>query len=166
MNKILSLIVVLLLATGCINDPKEEITSLQVGDKIPAFSVTLADGSVVSNLSLVGEPFVLCFFRTTCPDCQQEFPALQSLHESFPAVTIVMISSGQSDPAISDYWDENGLTLSYSAQADKTLATLFGVSRIPQVYICDADGVVRYMHDDNPVATYDQLSEELKELLN
>lgn len=164
MKKLLTLFALALALTSCVNDKREETKALAVGDKIPEISVVTDGGTVVDNNSLRGKPALICFFRSTCPDCQQEFPVLQQVYENYPTVSVVLISVAQEAAPIAEYWAQHGLTLPYSAQPDKTLSQTFGVSRIPQVYVCSADGVVRYMHNDNPIATYAQLSQELNEL--
>lgn len=167
MRKILTILTAVLLLSSCINDKREdEGKAVVVGDKLPTLSVATSDGTVVDNSTLRGKPSLICFFRTTCPDCQQEFPVLQRIYDDFKSVQVILISVGQEDAPIAEYWEANSLTLPYSAQSDKSVASTFGVSSIPQVYVCSADGVVRYMHGDSPIATYVQLSEELNELLN
>lgn len=167
MHKILTILMAMLLLTSCVKDKRDDTeTPVGVGDKIPTLSVVTSDGTVVDNNSLRGKPSLICFFRTTCPDCQQEFPTLQRIYDDFKSVQVILISVGQENAPIAEYWSANNLTLPYSAQQDKTIAQTFGVSSIPQVYVCSADGVVRYLHGDSPIATYDQLSKELNELLN
>lgn len=167
MHKILTILMAMLVLTACVKDKRDDTeTAVAVGDKIPALSVVTSDGTVVDNTTLRGKLSLICFFRTTCPDCQQEFPALQRIYDDYKSVQVIMISVGQENAPIAEYWAANSLTLPYSPQQDKSVAKTFGVSCIPQVYVCSSDGIVRYLHGDSPIATYDQLSQELNELLN
>lgn len=150
--------------SGCVTEPDESLHGLEVGESLPNFSVTMTDVTVADNASLSGSVAIVAFFRTTCPDCQQELPALQRVYDEFPDVKVVLISVGEGESSISDYWVKNSLTLPYSVQADRAVAQAFKVSAVPQVYVCD-DGVVRFVHSDNPIATYEQLEQELNQLL-
>lgn len=115
-----------------------------VGQRLPVFDVTLADGSVFSSADLAGRPVVIVFFNTTCGDCRKELPTVQELYGDLgEAVRFVCI--GRAEPAadVAAYWAANGLTLPYSAQSDRRVYELFATRAIPRVYVADAAGIVR-----------------------
>lgn len=49
---------------------------VEIGDSLPRFSVTLSNGSTLSNESLKGRVAVLTFFNTACGDCRRELPLI------------------------------------------------------------------------------------------
>ena len=155
-----------LLSAACVWDNKKE-GSVEIGDEIPAFEVTMDDGTVVNAKSLKGNPLVLCFFHTGCKDCREEFPVLQELYMEFAprGVRFILIAREQGREEIEAYWKENGLTLPYSPQPDRKIYEKFASSIIPRVYLTDRASVVRFMHTDNPVATLPELAQEIKTLL-
>ena len=73
------LIGICLILSACIRDDVEygEVGILP-GDYLPEFQVELNDGSILSTSDLLGKVSVLVFFHTGCPDCQQEFPVIQT----------------------------------------------------------------------------------------
>lgn len=164
-KRLFAALVVCIAMCGCVTEPAESLHGLDIGSSLPEFSVAMADGRVADNAYLKGQVAIVAFFRTTCPDCQRELPVLQRVYEEFVDIRMVLISVGEDNASISKYWIENGLTLPYSAQTDKVVAQTFRVGAVPQVYVCDENGVVRFVHSDNPVATYDQLAQELNQLL-
>lgn len=62
---------------SCISDGDDSDTGsieLVAGDKLPAFSVTMNDGRVVTHESLRGKVSFIVFFNTGCKDCRRNFP--------------------------------------------------------------------------------------------
>ena len=123
MKKTVLILAVLVLAvSACIRDKIPEGAELGPGDRLPEFSVILDDGSVVSTGDLSGKVSVIVFFHTGCPDCQAELPVIQRIHDEFSPEAAVLCISREEDAAdIAEYWAENGLTLPYSAQKDRTV---------------------------------------------
>ena len=172
MKKILGLLAALLCLAGCINE-KIEGADLKVGDMIPEFSVVMNDGTSVSNQSLIGNVSFIMFFHTSCPDCQATLPVVKDIYETYTSkdVRFVLISREQqqddkgSVEGVETYWKRNGFTMPYSAQKDRKLYNKFAASRIPRVYICDKDGIIRYIFTDDPIPTYDDLMSSLESLI-
>lgn len=75
--EILSILLIMVTAPGCINDEVEPVWSLQTGDRLPDFEITLDDGSSVSTEMLKGRKSVIVFFSTGCGDCRRELPVVQ-----------------------------------------------------------------------------------------
>ncbi len=160
----------LLSVIGCHNDVVEEQNLIPVGSHVPSFEVKMNDGRIFSSDSLSASTTVIVFFSTTCPDCRQELPIVDALHSSLlnneAAVDFVCISRAQAEADVAAYWQEQGLTLPYSAQENKRIFSLFARSRIPRIYIVDAEGIVHYVHDDNPLPDFDTLEEEVRATTN
>ena len=58
--------VILLTMSACIRDRIPEGADLRPGDRLPWFSVTMDDGSVLSTGDLAGKVSVIVFFHTGC----------------------------------------------------------------------------------------------------
>ena len=151
---------------GCIND-KIEGTDLKVGDMIPEFSVVMDDGTAVSDQSLIGNVSFIMFFHTTCPDCQQTLPVVQDIYDIYAqnGVRFAIISRDEGQEEIKPYWAEQTYNMPYSAQTSRKVYNKFASSRIPRVYICDKDGIIRYIFTDDPIPTYDDLMYSLESLI-
>lgn len=74
---------------------------------------------------------------------------------------MVCISREESSAEIVRYWDENHLTLPYSAQENRTVYYQFAKSGIPRVYVIDKELVIRSVFTDNPLASYEDLAEAI-----
>ncbi len=150
--KIKSIIVMLLYLTcvGCssiIDDNDEVIEHVQVGDKVPSFSVTVTDGSETRTFStsqLTGET-VIVFFNTWCSDCQRELPLLNDYylqHKDDSGFQMVAISRAEGADAVSQFWSEHSLQIPYSAQDDRRIYDLFASSVIPRIYFVSPQGII------------------------
>jgi peroxiredoxin len=149
MNKYIALMLLCLLMTGCssIEDDHEVTERVNVGDRVPLFSVEMVkDGerSTFSTAQLTGET-VIVFFNTTCPDCQRDLPKLNQYylkHKVDEGFQMVAISRAEGEEDVAAYWKDKGLQIPYSAQDDRRIYELFASSIIPRIYFVSAQGVV------------------------
>ena len=166
MKKILSIMTVLTILTGCIKE-KQTGSDLKVGDRLPDFEVVMNDGSMVTDYYLKQETSVVMFFHTSCPDCQQVLPQMQKIYDEYASdkVRIVLISREESNEDIDSFWKERGLEMPYSAQKDRKVYERFAKSRIPRVYINEKGGIIRHMFTDDPNPSYDDLKSALDDVI-
>ncbi|WP_299230552.1 TlpA disulfide reductase family protein [uncultured Bacteroides sp.] len=165
------LVLVLSFLASCIKDnvPDSGEDKVKTGDVLPDFAVEMNDGNVISTEDVKGKVSVITFFHTLCPDCQAELPVLQNVYEEYSdddRVMIFAISREENDVDVSEYWEENDITIPYSAQEDRTVYEMFSTFGIPKIYISDREMVVRYIHSDVDMPTADVLKYEINSLIN
>lgn len=155
-------LVLLLGLSGCIGDGVGAGTDdVQPGDPLPGFQLKMEDGSLFDSRDLQ-VPSLIVFFHTGCPDCQQTLPEVQRAYENYgDALRFVAISREQKAEAVRAWWDEQGITLPFSAQNDRKIYGKFASSGIPRVYISDSEAVVRFVFDDRPCPSYADLAEAI-----
>lgn len=149
MNKYIALMLLCLLMTGCssIEDDNEVTERVNVGDRVPLFTVDVVNDGVHSTFStaqLTGET-VIVFFNTTCPDCQRDLPKLNQYylkHKADEGFQMVAISREEGEEDVAAYWKDKGLQIPYSAQNDRRIYELFASSIIPRIYFVSAQGIV------------------------
>lgn len=158
---------------SCVKDGDDGDDGIEVGDSLPQFSVEMNDGSIVSTSDLAGSVSLIVFFDTTCPDCQQVMPLVDSLYrgygigaggESTEQVRFVCISRAQGEDIVAAYWMESGFSMTYSAQDDRRVYNLFAKMTVPRVYISDSQLIVHTIYTDNPLPDYSDLLAALAEL--
>lgn len=148
-NKWIGMLLLGLLITGCssIEDDNEVTERVNVGDRVPSFSVDVVTDGIISTFStaqLTGET-VIVFFNTTCPDCQRDLPKLNQYylkHKNDKGFQMVAISRAEGEDTVAAYWKDNGLQIPYSAQNDRRIYELFASSIIPRIYFVSAKGIV------------------------
>lgn len=161
-RNILLLFSALLLSVSCIKD-KPEGADLSVGDTLPDFQVAMNDGSTVSDESLKQGVSLVMFFHTTCPDCQNVLPKVQSLYDEYAAkgVRFAIISREESSESVQKYWIEKGFTMPYSAQETREIYSKFARMRVPRIYICENGGLIKYIHTDDPLPEFQELDQQI-----
>ncbi|MCH5230514.1 MAG: TlpA family protein disulfide reductase [Muribaculaceae bacterium] len=162
------LILMVCTTQGCINDNEPTGPSLSVGEALPEFSVEMNDGSRISTSDLLGKVGVIVFFNTDCRDCREELPVINRLWEHFkddPAIMIVAIAREESASQIEEYWEENGLSMPWSAQENRNVYSLFAPSVIPRIYISSPAGIVTATFDDTNMPTFSILIDAVNEAL-
>ena len=74
----LLLVIAVGLMTSCLGKLEEnaKVTEIvSVGQRLPDFTVTTSDSSLVSSGNLRGHASVIVLFSTQCKDCQRALPA-------------------------------------------------------------------------------------------
>lgn len=170
MQNYLSIIYILLVCSlqGCISDEPKG-TALQPGDSLPFFGVSLSDGSIVSNSSLMGKVGVIVFFNTDCLDCQKELPIIQQLWDEFKddsQVVIAPIAREESEQHIENYWVKNNLTMPYSPQESRAVYNLFASSVIPRIFISNPEGIITFSSGDQDMPNLSDLKSAINSALN
>ena len=163
----LSCFVVIL--ASCQSDSEETgalATAIKVGDLVPDFTLAGSNGNDISSTSLKGQVYILNFFDTGCPDCQQELQVLQQIFDKYKGKALLLnVPRSQTKEEIQAYWDKANLTMPFYIPKDKNLYYKFAQRTIPRTYVVDSSGKVHAAFADSPVADYDSLDGILQQLL-
>ncbi len=117
--------------------------SLKVGTPAPDFELASLDGPSVRLSQFKGQPVLLSFGASWCPDCRAEAPLLQELHENHPDLTILLIDSQESPAAVRDFASEFGMTHPVLLDTDGSVSDRYQIVAIPTELFIDADGIIR-----------------------
>jgi len=126
----------------------------KTGEKAPSFTLTSINGDTLSLDSLKGKVIVLGLFHI-CDPCMMQGTNLQKVYEATQGKNVAVVgvnSSGDSKKAVTEFLSQFPLKVTYPYLLDpkKTTDTLYGGGRfIPNVYIIDTDGVIRWQRVGN-----------------
>lgn len=148
-NQILYILVIsfVISLTGCIGEKEEPEWYLHQGDTLPQFEVTTINGENVGSADSYKAELIIVFFNTTCPDCQRELPVLQKQYEEnikLPEAEqsiYICISREEGVADVERYWSDNHFTIPVSAQADRSIYSMFASIGIPRIF-CAKDGII------------------------
>ena len=119
---------------------------MQVGDRVPAFSVTDLKGKEVSLKDMQGKVVLLHFWATWCPPCLSELPQLAALMQK-PGVkgaVLLAVSTDQANPGhVRDFLKAWGVDLEAYQDPGGTVARRYGTFKYPETYVIDREGVLR-----------------------
>lgn len=138
---------VIFLAIGLRLDPKE-IPSPLIGKQVPAFQLTQlhAPEKMISPADMAGQVWLLNIWGSWCGSCREEHPYLLDLFK-LNAVPIVGLNykDGRQDGI--DWLRQFGNPYRVSAfDNDGRVGIDFGVYGVPETFVIDKRGVIRYKH--------------------
>ncbi|MEG3082470.1 TlpA disulfide reductase family protein [Sphingomonas sp. PB2P12] len=119
------------------------MAGIKVGEKAPAFELTLIDGSKVRSADLRGQVVVLNFWATWCGPCKAELPLLDTYYRLRKAngLRVFAVATEDSLPA----YKLKPLFAAMAIPSARRIKGAFGVmGGLPTNYVIDRAGVVRY----------------------
>lgn len=141
-------------------------TVIGYGQSIAGFELQDEVGGSIYNLenSRGKKAIVIIFFSNQCAYSRHYVKRIKSLDQKFnrQGVEVVLINSnadtyapGESPNKMRQFSAENGLSLPYLSDKDKSVKTLFGAKRTPEVFVLQPINnqfniVYRGAIDDNP----------------
>ncbi len=145
----------------------EPMAGLQIGDVAPDFKLEGIDGEMHSLATMMdanGEKpkgYAVTFTCNTCPYAKMYEPRLVALHEKlskmgYPLIAIqpndVELKPGDNLEAMKERAADRGFGFAYVIDSDQSVYPQYGASKTPEVYLLDADRVLRYHGaiDDSP----------------
>jgi cytochrome c biogenesis protein CcmG/thiol:disulfide interchange protein DsbE len=143
----LFVVIGVLLWVGLSLDPRK-IPSPLVGKPLPAFSLpTLHEPKrTVSPESLRGRVYLLNVWASWCAACRQEHPILNGLARR-QAVTLIGLNYKDKREDALAWLGSLGNPYEMSlADTDGRVGIELGVYGVPETFLIDKDGVIRYKH--------------------
>lgn len=137
-----------LVSVGCIGEEEEftheNTTIVGVGDAAPDFEVELLGGERITLSSLHGQVTMLILFSTSCPDCQAQFAAMQSLiSQQEPQFRILAISREESTEATAEFIERYGVRFDVGTDPDRSIYNRYASRFVPRNFLIDREGKVK-----------------------
>ena len=158
---------VVLLAVGLTLNPRE-VPSPLIGKPAPAFDLPLlhAPDKTFSHKEMLGKVWVLNVWASWCPPCLVEHPVVTALAKSGIAPVVGLNYKDAREDALR-WLQRNGDPYLFSVQDSAgRIGIDYGVYGVPETYVIDRRGVIRYKHIGplTPEAARDKVEPLLKEL--
>ena len=138
---------VVLLAVGLTLNPRE-VPSPLIGKPAPAFELPLLQSpeKTFSQQDMLGKPWVLNVWASWCPPCLIEHPVITALAKSGLAPVVGLNYKDARNDAL-PWLKRNGDPYLLSAfDANGRIGIDYGVYGVPETYVIDRRGVIRYKH--------------------
>ena len=114
----------------------------------PPVRTTTIDGQPFDLSQRKGSWVVLNFFGTWCPPCVQEHPELlrfaTSQAQQTDGAELVTVVSNDDPAKVRQFFKDNGGTWPVLQDPNGEIYVAFGVSKVPETWIVDPNGYVRY----------------------
>ena len=140
------------------------MSTLKVGNKVPAFTATDFEGLEITNEDLLGTPFVLYFYpKDDTPACTKEACSFRDTLEDFDELNIQILGVSPDSPeSHAKFADKHDIDFPLLCDEKLELAKKFGVTEeknidgvnktvlVRSTFIVDAEGVIRWI--EKPVS--------------
>jgi cytochrome c biogenesis protein CcmG/thiol:disulfide interchange protein DsbE len=158
---------VLLLGVGLTLNPRE-VPSPLIGKPAPAFELPLlhAPEKTFAQKEMLGKVWVLNVWASWCPPCLVEHPVITALAQSKLAPVVGLNYKDARNDAL-PWLKRNGDPYEFSVfDATGRIGIDYGVYGVPETYVIDRKGVIRYKHIGplTPEASRNKVQPMLKEL--
>lgn len=118
-------------------------SSLRVGEAAPDFELTSLDGETVRLRDFQGQPVLVSFGASWCPDCRVGAPLVEDIHQKHPELVILLIDSGESQDVVREYVQGMGITHTVLLDTDSVVNEMYKIVAIPTELFIDEDGIIR-----------------------
>ena len=111
-----------------------------------SYSVRTLDGTAI-RIGAGEVPTVVAVFATWCTTCREEFAVLDSLHDALKGhgVRVLALSVDDSDDAhVQRYTSARRTRVLVARDASGAVGRTFGTVGVPEAYLVDARGIVRW----------------------
>jgi cytochrome c biogenesis protein CcmG/thiol:disulfide interchange protein DsbE len=136
-----------LLAVGLRLDPRE-VPSPLIGKPAPAFELPLLmePDKRFSEKTMLGKVWVLNVWASWCPPCLVEHPVVTQMARSRMAPVVGLNYKDTRDDAL-PWLKRNGNPYELIAfDGDGRIGIDYGVYGVPETYVVDRAGIIRYKH--------------------
>ncbi|MEX0877611.1 MAG: TlpA disulfide reductase family protein [Candidatus Spechtbacterales bacterium] len=130
--------------TTTLSNPTE---GLEVGNIAPDVTLLALDGSKHKLSDFRGQVVFLNFWASWCGPCRAEMPSMQKAYEKLKdeGFIILAVDVGEDKETVEDFMQEFALTFPAFLDEDRETYKAFNKTNgIPQTYIIDRNGIVRF----------------------
>lgn len=136
------------------DDAQEAPEYIMENDRLPRFNVTMNDGTTLTTADLTGRWSMIVLFSTSCDDCKKLLPVVSVYYRDYAQqhnINVICIAREEKKEQTERFWNDNCLTVPYTAPESREIYNLFATRGVPRVYIADKNGMVaKVFRDDNP----------------
>ena len=144
----ISILIAVLVLPSCNHVSKQTPTRIEsrMGTiDAPNFSLKNLKGERVALSSFEGKsPVFIKFWATWCGYCKKEIPKIVKLRRQYSSkdLTILSIDIQESSGKVSNFAKKMGINYSVLLDQDASVATQYGVSSVPTMFLIDKEGHV------------------------
>jgi peroxiredoxin Q/BCP len=153
-KKILLLIALIIIVLFSINKLMAQKSKIQVGDKIPSFSLKDQNNTIFSSTNFIGKKAMIIYFypKDDTPGCTKEACSFRDEFEDFVELNAEIIGiSSDSVESHKEFAKKYNLPFTLLADTKKEVQKLFGV---PKSILGMIPGRVTYVVDKNGTVIY------------
>ena len=127
--------------------------------------IELDNGQKVKLSQFAGQPVLIFFWATWCPDCRAEIDSISKLHENYQekGLVILAVDAGEVGSTVGAFRNSNKLTFRILLDQSNLIQRLYQVNSIPKHFFIDTSGRITYIGTGS--MEFDQLENQVKAIL-
>ena len=120
-------------------------TGFHVGEPAPPLAVPQLGGGTIDLTALKGSAVWVNFMQTTCPECIDEFPLMNSFKTRYggKGLVVIAIDVREDEGTVATFVNRLGATFPIGLDTDGKAQQAWGVVALPIHFWIDKDGIVR-----------------------
>ena len=134
--------------------------TIEVGKKMPNFTLTNLEGKEVSLSDYEGKIVLVNFWATWCGFCDMEMPDLQTLDNENEDLVVLAVNVLEDKATVEKYIQEGGYDFEVVLDEDGKIAQDYLVSGFPASYFANKEGI--FLGRVPGMLTYEQMNEILE----
>lgn len=135
----------------------------EVGEEVPEFQFTEANGTTVKLSELRGKRVLINFWATWCGPCRAEMPDLERARQQYgDDVVILGVNKLEALEQIKPFAEELKVGFKLIANPEGDISERYGAKNIPITYFVNRDGTIG--HRRLGVMNYEFISEQIEKL--
>ncbi|MBI2092540.1 MAG: TlpA family protein disulfide reductase [Deltaproteobacteria bacterium] len=114
------------------------------GDFMPQFSLLDTKGNKINLSDFRGQPVLIHFWATWCPQCVEEIPLLNNFAASSSKIKVLAVSEDEAKEAVAEFF--RGLEPSFPVLMDSEglVADTYKSYKVPETFLLDENG--KFLH--------------------
>lgn len=140
---VLALLVIL--AAGLL---RSQQGSVNVGQRIPDFTLTTFDGQSIRSADLRGKVLVINFWASWCKPCEQEAADLEAAWRFYQArgdVVFLGVDYVDTEPEARAYLEKFEITYPNGPDLGTRISQAFRIRGVPETYVVDRNGILQFV---------------------
>ena len=119
--------------------------AFHVGEPAPPIVVPQMGGGTIDLAALKGQPVWINFMQTTCPECIDEFPRMNSFKARYgdEGLVVIAVDVREDEGTVASFANRLGATFPIGLDGDGKAQQAWGVIAMPVHFWIDKDGIIR-----------------------
>jgi len=129
---------------------QNDASPVRIGEKPKDFSLAAYAGDVIHTVDLRGKVVLVNFWASWCTTCDEEAALLEAAwqhyqQEKSDRVIFLGVAYMDTEPASKAFLDQYGVSYPNGPDLRGEISKLFQVNSVPETFILDVDGTLRFV---------------------
>jgi peroxiredoxin len=142
------------------------VPPFSAGAVMPQFSLVDTNGNKINLNDYRGQPVLIHFWATWCPQCVEEIPLLNNFASSFAKIKVLAVSEDEAKEAVTEFFSGTEPSFPVLLDLDGVVADSYKSYKVPESFLLDENG--KFVHRFIGAVSWDnpKVLKKIEELLS